>query len=361
LSPDGTPSPAAVSATKSVYVVSSFVEVVGMSPADFNGDPARIKSFAQALSALLSVAPDHIFNVRACAAGTAEVACPRSSSKAGGGNRRRTRVGTRRLNGEESVVFYDIVYASSLDASTAGASIERLDSTEFTNKFTEEMNTNGVDSSITSKITTNPSKQSTATKSKTGDSDNNSDNNSDDNSDDNSDNNSDNNSDEVTGNRDDTGGGSDGDNQQSTTTGDASGDSNMTGVIVGVVVGVLAVAILAVVIIVVMRRNKRQRTAGMTRLSEVGIDLQMNPLEKKQQVSEDSPIPCDVPGWEMHMDNTSGQAYYHNPMSGETSWEKPLVEGNDDWIAHVDPGTKQTYYHSNKRSRTTWTEHLQKE
>jgi hypothetical protein len=48
-------------------------------------------------------------------------------------------------------------------------------------------------------------------------------------------------------------------------------------------------------------------------------------------------------------------------MSGETSWEKPLVEGNDDWVAHIDPGTKQTYYHSNKRSRATWTEKIPKE
>merc|ERR1711865_587267 len=143
------------------------------------------------------------------------------------------------------------------------------------------------------------------------------------------------NSDDVTGSTiDDTGGGgggSDDDQQQTTSTGGASQDSNMTGLIVGVVVGVFAVAVLAVIVVVVVRRNKRQRTAAATRLSKVGINLQMNPMEKKQ-VPEDSPIPCAVPGWEMHMDKTSGQAYYHNPMSGETSWVKPLVEGSDDWV-----------------------------
>ena len=84
-------------------------------------------------------------------------------------------------------------------------------------------------------------------------------------------------------------------------------------------------------------------------------------VANRQEVSDGSPIPCDVPGWEMLVDDASGQAYYHNPMSGETSWEKPLVEESDDWVAHLDPTTKQTYYHSHKRSRATWTEHMQKE
>merc|ERR1712100_219173 len=141
--------------------------------------------------------------------------------------------------------------------------------------------------------------------------------------------------------------------------GDSGGELNMTGLIVGVVGGVLVVAVLAVVV-VVMRRNKGQRhEATPPRLSAVGINLQMNPMERKE-VPDDSPIPCDVPGWEMLVDDASGQAYYHNPMSGETSWEKPLVEESDDWVAHLDPTTKQTYYHSHKRSRATWTEHMQK-
>merc|ERR1712028_238432 len=203
------------------------------------------------------------------------------------------------------------------------------------------------------------------------------------------------NSDDVTGSTiDDTGGGgggSDDDQQQTTSTGDASQDSNMTGLIVGVVVGVFAVAVLAVIVVVVVRRNKRQRTAAATRLSKVGINLQMNPMEKKQ-VPEDSPIPCAVPGWEMHMDKTSGQAYYHNPMSGETSWEKPLVEGSDDWVTatmtqlsevgsnlqmnplekkqvpedspiscdvpgwemHMDKTSGQAYYHNSVSGETSW-------
>ena len=61
------------------------------------------------------------------------------------------------------MVFYDIVYASSLDANTTRANIERLDSTEFTNKFSEKMNMNDVDSSVTNKVTTNLSKWSTIT------------------------------------------------------------------------------------------------------------------------------------------------------------------------------------------------------
>ena len=66
------------------------------------------------------------------------------------------RDGTRRLDGEECAVFYEIGYASSSDASAGKASIEQMDPVDFTTKFIKAMNTNGVDSSVTSQVSTTP-------------------------------------------------------------------------------------------------------------------------------------------------------------------------------------------------------------
>jgi len=210
------------------------------------------------------------------------VACAIASST-GGGNRRRTRtatrVETRRLDGEESVVFYEIGYASSSDASAAKASIEQMDPAEFTTKFIEAMNTNGVASSVTSQVSTTPSKQSTIKEPKTND-------------------------DDATVNpecedvcpkgtcdspadatkpecekcndchkeADATGD----DNADATSTGDASPDSDMT-VIYVAAGGAILVAIIAAVL--VMRRNKKQRTTSAKRLSEIDVGMQMNDME----------------------------------------------------------------------------------
>lgn len=61
--------------------------------------------------------------------------------------------------------------------------------------------------------------------------------------------------------------------------------------------------------------------------------------------------------YEMHMDKASGQAYYRNKTTGETTWENP-AEGNKEWVRHVDPNSKKSYFQSKKTGRTTWTEHM---
>ena len=67
-----------------------------------------------------------------------------------------------------------------------------------------------------------------------------------------------------------------------------------------------------------------------------GVELATNPmdsgnkhefpaiaLEEKPPAPLNMPMPCDVPGWEMYMDNESGQAYYTNTATKETTWHKP--------------------------------------
>ena len=281
--PSDTPSDPPAS-PETMYLVSSSVAVVGMSSSDFNGlpsatrtaDPARIESFAQALNALLGVAMDKIFNVRACGMvdGQAPAICFVSALADS------DRDGTRRLDGEECAVFYEIGYASSSDASAGKASIEQIVPAEFTTEFIEAMNTNGVASSVTSQVSTTPSKQSTIMEPKTNDDD-----------------------DDVTVNpkcedvcpkgtcdtvadaskpecekcndchkeADATGD----DNADATSTGDASPDSDMT-MIYGAAGGAILVAIIAVALVM---RNKKKRVTSAKRMSEIDVGMQMNDME----------------------------------------------------------------------------------
>ena len=58
-------------------------------------------------------------------------------------------------------------------------------------------------------------------------------------------------------------------------------------------------------------------------------------LEEKPPAPLNMPIPCDVPGWEMYMDNESGQAYYTNTATKETTWHKPDNTGKQKGAVNV--------------------------
>ena len=125
------------------------------------------------------------------------------------------------------------------------------------------------------------------------------------------------------------------------------GKDNTTGGVVGIIVGglvvvALVVALVVAAVLVVRRRKNRsfdRKKLTDKRLSKIeGIELSINPsmdfgklpaiaLEEKPPAPLDMPIPCDVPGWEMYMDNESGQAFYTNTATGETTWEKPDNNG----------------------------------
>eukprot|EP00531_Pseudo-nitzschia_arenysensis_P017383 CAMPEP_0116125268 /NCGR_PEP_ID=MMETSP0329-20121206/5721_1 /TAXON_ID=697910 /ORGANISM="Pseudo-nitzschia arenysensis, Strain B593" /LENGTH=1109 /DNA_ID=CAMNT_0003619299 /DNA_START=125 /DNA_END=3451 /DNA_ORIENTATION=+ len=72
--------------------------------------------------------------------------------------------------------------------------------------------------------------------------------------------------------------------------------------------------------------------------------------------------------WVETVDPTSGQTYFFNSKTNETSWEKPTstgesatqpaesesTTGESDWSETVDPSSGQTYYYNNKTGETSW-------
>lgn len=63
--------------------------------------------------------------------------------------------------------------------------------------------------------------------------------------------------------------------------------------------------------------------------------------------------------WQEQTDPTSGNKYFYNAKTGETSWTDPrssasTEEKAEDWAASVDPGSGKTYYYNAKTQQTTW-------
>lgn len=56
----------------------------------------------------------------------------------------------------------------------------------------------------------------------------------------------------------------------------------------------------------------------------------VNVEQLRQSISEStsscSPSYLDLTGWEVHVDQESGQEYYYHPSTGQTTWDKPCLE-----------------------------------
>jgi len=66
-----------------------------------------------------------------------------------------------------------------------------------------------------------------------------------------------------------------------------------------------------------------------------------------------------VERWTEHVDPVTQNAFYHNLATGEASWVKPetLAESlaEDDWTEHIDPESGKTYYYNMTTWESSWT------
>ena len=63
----------------------------------------------------------------------------------------------------------------------------------------------------------------------------------------------------------------------------------------------------------------------------------LNPDEPPAKRTKTEPPPNAPAGWESHLDESSGNYYFHNPTSGVTTWEMPEASAAD--ISQAGGGT----------------------
>ena len=315
------PAPAA-SVPETNYLVHHNILMQGISASTFNDDTLMVESFRQAVAIVVGVPETDIIHVLA------------SDSK------------RRRLSDAKCDVAYDVKVKSEAEEDTMKKQMNTKmeNSTAFTTKLQTRMEANNVVSvpsnSITADTTTNKATAATEdpedqpTDPDTGNS--NKEPKKDDPKKENPENS---NSGGKNSNTNDDGSSADG------TSASGDGKDDTTGAVVGGVVGGLVVLALVVAAVLVVRRRKNpysnRKKMVDTQLSNIeGVELATNPmdsgnknefpaiaLEEKPPAPLNMPMPCDVPGWEMYMDNESGQAYYTNTATKETMWKKPDSTG----------------------------------
>lgn len=105
--------------------------------------------------------------------------------------------------------------------------------------------------------------------------------------------------------------------------------------------------------------------------------IYLNIQELREEAAAASSAPEEPGGsvsdWETHTDTDSGHLFYYNPVTGETTWDCPFGQAADgvspaasptsslahslerpEWEQHVDEGSGQTFFYNSVTGETSW-------
>lgn len=105
--------------------------------------------------------------------------------------------------------------------------------------------------------------------------------------------------------------------------------------------------------------------------------IYLNIQELREEAAATSSAPEEPGGsvsdWETHTDTDSGHLFYYNPVTGETTWDCPFGQAADgvspaaspasslahspeipEWEQHVDQGSGQTFFYNSVTGETSW-------
>merc|ERR1711948_137745 len=71
-----------------------------------------------------------------------------------------------------------------------------------------------------------------------------------------------------------------------------------------------------------------------------------------QLAAPEDPLPQ---GWQAVVDQASGNTYYEDLTTGETTWVHPLKDVPEGWSADIDPSSGLIYYIDNATGLSSWT------
>jgi hypothetical protein len=111
-----------------------------------------------------------------------------------------------------------------------------------------------------------------------------------------------------------------------------------------------------------MKRKISESQTSNESVTKNSIIQQQTELRKQIEIKQSNKLPI---GWEAVVDKTSGDTYYWNKTTGETTWEKPVcVESKTDtssddlppgWVEVFHSATNQKYYIHQGTSEKKWT------
>lgn len=101
-------------------------------------------------------------------------------------------------------------------------------------------------------------------------------------------------------------------------------------------------------------------------------------LQQEAEAAAASTLPkqhlsSSLADWETHTDTDSGQLFYYNPVTGETTWDSPFENLEDgvspatspspsltnspmlaEWCQHMDEASGQVFFYNSVTGETSW-------